>query len=86
MESAAAAAFCAEHGQPFLALRAISDDASTTLSPRLVRLLGGSRVSVRRLLGTVVRSPAVVAELWRLARSTRKAALRLAEFLSPLTC
>lgn len=85
MESATAAAFCAEHGLPFVAIRAISDDAVTALSPQLVRLLGGSRVSLRRLLGTVVRSPNVVPELCRLARATRRAAKQLGAFLSPLT-
>jgi len=84
MESATAASFCAEFGLPFLAIRAISDDASTALSPRLMPLIGGSRVSLRCLLGAVIRSPAVVGELWRLARSTQKAAKRLADFLSPL--
>src|SRR6187551_1606882 len=35
MESAEVAAVCAEHGVPFLAVRAVSDDVETALSPEL---------------------------------------------------
>jgi adenosylhomocysteine nucleosidase len=85
METATAARFCVEQGIPFRALRVISDDVSTSLSPELIRVLGGSRVSVPRLLSAVVRSPRLVPELWRLARATRLAARRLADALGHLT-
>ena len=78
METARVARFCAEHDIPFASVRAVSDDVQTALSPRLVALLSGGRVSPLRLLGNVARQPRLVAELWRLARQTRLASAQLA--------
>lgn len=78
MEAAVVAEFCAEHGLPFQALRVISDDVTTGLSPELVRLLGGATVSPVRLLRAAVRSPRVVGQLCRLAAATRMGARNLA--------
>ena len=77
MESARVARLCHEHGVPFACLRAISDDWNTPLSPRLLDLLQRGRVSPLRLATTIVRHPKLSAELWRLARHTRKAAKNL---------
>jgi adenosylhomocysteine nucleosidase len=84
MESAAAARFCQEQGLPFRGIRAISDDVSTTLSPRLLDLLGGARVSIPRLILGVLRQPGLIGELRRLARDTRIAAANLATALLEL--
>ena len=81
MESAAVAAVCRARGVPFLAVRAVSDALDTPLSPRLVKLLSGGRVSPLRAAWAVARQPAIVREFRRLARDTRFAAKALAEAL-----
>lgn len=81
MESSAIAAACARAGLPWAILRAVSDDAATSLSPRLGSLLEGGRVSPWKLAGTVLRHPGIVPELWRIARATRLAADNLARAL-----
>ena len=77
MESAAIAQLCQQHNVPFACLRVISDDRNTALSPQLVELLRGGRVSAPRLAATVMRSPRLLAELWRLSGNTRRAAKQL---------
>jgi adenosylhomocysteine nucleosidase len=84
MESAAAARVCHEHGVPFGCLRAISDDVDTELSPILLGLLQGGRPSPRGVLAAIARRPRVVREMWRLARSTRRAAQQLAAALDKM--
>lgn len=77
METAIIARLCQEHSLPLICLRVISDDVRTPLSPQLAELLRGGRVSPSRLGWTILRRPALIAELCRLARQTRKAARRL---------
>jgi adenosylhomocysteine nucleosidase len=77
MESAAAARLCQVYNVPFACLRVISDDQNTALSPHLVELLRRGRVSLSRLAATVMRHPALIEDLWRMARNTRKAARQL---------
>lgn len=84
MEAAAAAERCARQGVPFGCVRAVSDDANTPLSPRLASLLTGGRVSPVRVLAALARSPGLAAELWRLARHTRRAARQLGTALGEL--
>jgi adenosylhomocysteine nucleosidase len=84
MESAAVARVCGRHSVPFGCVRVISDDIATPLSPRLASLLSAERVSVLRLLGLLARSPALVGQLWRLARDTRRAAQLLGRALGEL--
>jgi adenosylhomocysteine nucleosidase len=81
MESAAIAEACQARRVPCAVVRAISDAADTVLSPQLVALLSGGRVSLWRVLRAVMRSPSLTIELWRLARDTRIAARRLAAAL-----
>jgi adenosylhomocysteine nucleosidase len=81
MESAAVAEVCAARGVPFLAVRAVSDAVDTALSPELVRLLSGGRVSVWKAVRALARKPALLGEFRRLARDTRFAARNLAEAL-----
>jgi nucleoside phosphorylase len=78
METAALARDCSKKGVPFGALRVISDDHSTPLSPRLVDVIKTGRVSPLRLAGAVLRSPRLIGELWRLSGQTRHAAQQLA--------
>ncbi len=84
MESAAVARWCTENGTPFGCIRAISDDARTCLSPRLVNLVEGGRVSAWRVTSALLRRPTLLAELWRLGRATSLAAKRLARVLNEL--
>jgi nucleoside phosphorylase len=84
MESAVVARLCREHGVAFGCVRAISDDVHTSLSPRLVALLSGGRVSPARVLAALLASPRLAGELWRLARHTRRAADLLAKALADL--
>jgi hypothetical protein len=84
MESAVIAESCQARRVPCAVVRAISDAADTMLSPQLVALLSGGRVSPWRVLAAVMRSPSLTIELWRLARDTRIAARRLAAALHRL--
>lgn len=78
MEAAYAADRCAQIAVPFGCMRAISDAANTAVSPALVALLSGGRVSAPRVLAALFRAPTLLGELWRLGRDTRFAARQLA--------
>jgi adenosylhomocysteine nucleosidase len=84
MEAAHVARWCAAHEIPFASVRAVSDDVHTSLSPRLVALLSGGRVSPLRVLASVARQPTLIGELGRLAHHTRRASARLAVALRDL--
>jgi adenosylhomocysteine nucleosidase len=84
MESAYVADRCARHGIRFGCVRAISDHAHAALSPALVGLLSGGRVSPHRALSVLLREPSMLGALWRLARDTRVAAMALAGALGRL--
>jgi adenosylhomocysteine nucleosidase len=81
MEAAHVAARCADAAIPFGCVRAISDTVDSSLSPALVDLLAGERVSAVRLARAIARSPALLPELCRLGRDTRIAAGQLARAL-----
>ncbi len=84
MESAAVARACAGRGIPFGCVRAVSDRVDTSLSPRLVTLLSGGRVSPLRVLAALARSPGLTHELWALGKHTRHAAKQLGTALGEL--
>src|SRR5262249_25189349 len=84
MESASIARLCHQRQVPFGCVRVISDEVDTPLSPRLAALLHRGRVSPVRLMASLVRTPALAGEVWRLARDTRRAAERLAKALGEL--
>ena len=84
MESATMAQVCQRFELPFGCVRAISDEVDTPLSPCLVSLLSGGRVAPFRLARSVVRSPGLLGELWRLRRHTTTAAQQLAKALGEL--
>jgi adenosylhomocysteine nucleosidase len=84
METATVARVCAQRRVPFGSLRVISDDVQEALSPRLVSLFCGGRVSGMRVFFALVRSPSLAAELITLAKQTRFAAAQLGRVLSEL--
>jgi adenosylhomocysteine nucleosidase len=84
MESAMVASLCHPMEIPFGCLRVISDRVDTPMSPQLVSLLSGARISWLGLLVMLVRSPFTTAELWRLAKATRLASRQLAKALGEL--
>jgi len=84
METATVARLCSEQGVSFGCVRAISDDVWTGLSPRLLSLLAGERVSPLRVLAALATTPGLAGELWWLARHTRQAAHQLGIALGDL--
>jgi adenosylhomocysteine nucleosidase len=81
MESAAVARICEANDIPWAAVRVISDQVDTPLSPELIDLLSGGSVLIRQIFAAVLRKPSLLAEFRRLARDTRFAAERLADYL-----
>jgi nucleoside phosphorylase len=81
MEAAHVAERCAERNIPFGCVRAISDAVDVPLSPSLVALLSGGRVSLPRVFAALIRKPMLIPEFLRLGRDTRHAALQLAAAL-----
>lgn len=84
MEAEPIRRLCKSRGIPFLAVKAVSDTADTSLSPALVNLLSAGRVSPMRALTAALRRPAILFEFHRLACDTSLAARRLAERLVEL--
>jgi nucleoside phosphorylase len=84
MEAAHVASRAATAAIPFFSIRAISDNAQTSLSPAFVALLAGGRVSAPRLVRAICGRPSLLLELWRLGRDTRIAARQLARALDRL--
>ena len=84
METAAVARVCRQRQIPFGCVRVILDDLHTSLSPRLVSLLSGGRVSPWRLMSALFSSPRLAVECARLARRARFAAEQLGKALGEL--
>jgi len=84
MESAIVARLCRKHDIPFGCVRAVSDEVNTALSPRLVSLLSGNRISALRTLTTLATAPGMGYELWQLSQQTKKAAEQLGKALGEL--
>ena len=84
MESAVFAERCTDAGIPFACVRAISDEAATSLSPALVSLLSGGTASPWRVLLALARRPGMLPELFHLARATKHASKQLGEALGEL--
>lgn len=81
METALIAPLCTENGTPFGCIRVISDEVDTQVPPELTRCFEGSRLSVRRLLGQVGRSPRLLKDLWWMARDAQRASAALTDAL-----
>jgi len=84
MESAIFAERCTQAGVPFACVRAISDNAATSLAPTLVTLLEGGDVSVWRSLQALARQPSLLPQFLRLARDTNRASEQLGMALGEL--
>jgi adenosylhomocysteine nucleosidase len=82
METSAVAQVCHERQVPFLALRAISDEAHADLPRELAALLTGSHsYRLGAALRAVWQRPATVKDLWTLHEYAQDAADRLAHAL-----
>jgi adenosylhomocysteine nucleosidase len=66
MESAAVAAVAAEHGLPFLSVRAIIDTANDALPRSVVAASREGRVRIGRLVRGLLASPQDIGPLWQL--------------------
>lgn len=85
METAAVARVASETGTPFVAIRAISDGATEELGFSIEEISDSAcRVSIPKVLGTVVRKPWIVPQIVRLARNSRHAGGNLADALQHL--
>ncbi|MCI0377527.1 MAG: hypothetical protein L0215_07970 [Gemmataceae bacterium] len=84
MESAALARWRRHPDVPFGCVRVITDEVDTHLSPELLSIVDGGRVSFWRLLKSVIRRPRLIKELLHLRRDTRLAAEQLALALGEL--
>jgi len=78
MESMGVAQVAARHELPFIAVRVIVDTAGDAIPGAISAAIGAGRVRLARLLLGLLRSPAQVAPLIRLARRYRTAARTLA--------
>ncbi len=81
MESATVKGVCEREGIAFDCLRVVTDDLSEPLPAELSRIVEGERVRLVPLLAALVRRPALLSELLRLAKRSRVAARILAEGL-----
>lgn len=85
MESAAVARIAAGHGIPFLAMRAISDPWDEELDFTIHEFCDDSmRIRPTRVLATILRRPAIIPQLIRLAGTSRVAAAGLARGMERL--
>jgi len=84
MEAATLAQWCRRMEVPFGCVRAVSDEATMRLSPRLVSLVSTGRVSPWRLPLALAAAPTLLGEVWRLAKNTRVAAEQLGKAVGEL--
>ena len=86
MESAAVAIIAVENSIPLLAIRAVSDSADEELGFSLEEFCdaGLRRISIHKVLLTVLRKPRIIPQLVRLSRNSRVAASSLTAALSRL--
>lgn len=83
METCTVARFTAEHGIPFLAVRCISDSRDEELGFSMDEFMDSSmKVSIGKVLLTVMRRPRIIPQLRRLSLNTRTAGKNLNLFFS----
>ena len=82
MESAVIRSLCRDHGIPSATVRVISDAANEDLPLDFNALMtSDQKLSIPKLMGTLLRSPRSIPRLMDLQRNTRAAAQRLAQIL-----
>ncbi|MEM8645665.1 MAG: purine and other phosphorylase-like protein, family 1 [Pseudomonadota bacterium] len=84
MESAKVAVAANDAGLPFLVLRAVADDAATTLPPAAEAMDQRGRLVIAQLIGSLVRRPWQVPALVKLGAKTRSAVSALEDALPKL--
>jgi adenosylhomocysteine nucleosidase len=84
MEAAVVARRCSKQGIPFGCVRAVSDEMSTSLSPKLLPLVASGRVSPFKAAATLATSPGLAKEMWWLAKQTQHASEQLGKALGEL--
>lgn len=79
METYAIARWCVGQRQRFIAVRSISDTFEQSLPPIVEHLVGAGTIQqTGRVLGTAIRTPSVIKQLWGLRTNSLKAADTLA--------
>lgn len=82
MESLGVAQACQERQTRFMAVRVISDDLSADLPPEVLAILGPKgTVRAGALIGSLLKRPGCVTDLWALREKAARAADRLGAFL-----
>jgi adenosylhomocysteine nucleosidase len=85
MEGEKARALAASSGVPFIHVRAISDAATDSLDPAILRFVDEvGNVQIGLLILGVLRRPGLVAHLARLGKNSRRAARHLGEVVAHL--
>ena len=85
METSAVAALCLERGVHFLALRVVSDDASTDLPPEILAIMGESgSYRLGAAIGAIWRRPSSLKDMLALREQAAEAAGRLARAMLEL--
>jgi len=82
MESLAVAEVCRERKTRFLAIRAVSDDAATDLPSEVLGILGPKgTIRAGAVVGSILKRPGSVKDLWNMREKANLAAKHLAMFL-----
>ena len=82
MESLAVAQVCRDTKTRFLAVRAISDDLSADLPPEVLSVVGSTgTIRFGAAIGSILKRPGSVKDMWGLREKAHKAADQLATFL-----
>lgn len=82
METLAVARVCRATKTRFMAVRAISDDMSADLPPEVLSLVGETgAVRFGAVIGSLIKRPSSLKDMWRLREQAAQAAENLANFL-----
>jgi nucleoside phosphorylase len=84
-ESAAVAKACQAAGVPFACVRVVSDTVDRAVPPQVGAVIAGGTISLSRAVTSLVRNPLLAWDFGRLARDSRRAAVRLADALGVLS-
>jgi adenosylhomocysteine nucleosidase len=82
METLAVATVCRQTKTRFMAVRAISDDLSTDLSPEILSLVGDTgAIRFGAVIGSLWKRPSSIKDMWRMREHAMDASEKLASFL-----